>query len=362
MESDDPIEIQNDSDEELAAVTSLLPSLPDVRAAPTDRFSHAVRLLIEKRAQAGWPNEGNSDLAVFVLADYPREIGEKFGGVPFADPTAQCTPLLGRVFLSSLDASHGQFIQLPTEEHEILEWLEDNGLGDRTIITVYRKAKELIVRPTGTAGAANQEYIRDQKPKATIEELDEALQHYHKRQVLTPVGCPEGVWEPKSAQKYVPGPQPEKSIQFDLTRILNSWFRDVVWAEYEDQTNIGRIDVRLLERGATGGLRYWTILELKVIKTFTNAPPGTQASTVSDTSNVDAIAKGVRQAASFQENRDAEHGMLEVYDIRKDKTEDLTERSEVTTALKSYATPPKIDVWPMFGSAEDARKHGYTGV
>ena len=139
--------------------------------------------------------------------------------------------------------------------------------------------------------------------------------------------------------------------------MLSSWFRGVVWAETEDSTNIGRIDVRLLTRRADGGLIYWIILELKVIKSFTNS-----ASKVGDATNVEAIVKGVRQAGAYRANRDAPEGMLEVYDLRQDKSEDLTARQDVSIALATYSPPVRVNVWPVYGGADDARAAGEIGA
>ena len=350
-------EIDGVNDDELAAVAGLMPRLPNVGAARTDRFAQAVRTLVEKRAQTGWPNEAPSDLAVFVLVNHPRKVGEAHGGRPFVDPIAQGTPLLGHMFFSSPDASHGQFIPMPVEEFAFLEWLEDQDLGGCPVVAVYRDAKQMVTRRLGVNDPAWNDAIRDQEPSATLDELMGALRHFHERRVVTPTGRPDGVWKQGAADKYIPGENPEKSIQSLLEFALNFWFRGVVRAESEDSTNIGRIDVRLLTRGADGRLGYWIILELKVIKSFTNS-----GSKVSESSNLEAIVKGVKQAGSYRENRCAEEGMLEIYDLRQDKSEDLTVRDDVSAALNMYCPPPKIDIWPLFGSAEDARNAGYTGA
>ena len=345
------------ADQELVAVAGLVPALPNIRAAHADRFAQAVRSLVEKRAQQGWPNEPTDDMAVFVLVDYPRIVGEMYGGRPFADPTAQCTPLLGHMFFSSSDATHGQFIPIPTEPNAVLEWLDDHKLSDRPIITVYRKEKELLTRRYGLSRPAEIDAIRDHKPSATVQELLGALTLYHRRRVITPTGCPDGVWKRGSAHRYIPGPQPEKSIQSDLAVALEFWFQDTVRVEIEDTTSIGRIDVRLLKGEANAPLAYWAILELKVIKSFTSSA----SSPVSPSVNVKAIVKGVKQTGAYRKNRRAEEGRLEIYDLRKDKSEDLTDREDVVAALAMYSPPPRIDTWPAFGSPEDARNAGYSG-
>ena len=217
-------EVTGVEDQELAAVAGLMPALPNVRASRADRFAQAVRTLVEKRAQKGWPEEGAADVAVFVLVDYPRKEGQAHGGTPFTDPMAQGTPLLGRLFFSSADATHGQFIPIPTDAAAILEWLEDHGLADCPMVAVYRNAKEMVTRRFGIEDLARSDAIRDQEPSATVQELMDALKHYHRSRVVTPTNCPGGIWKPDCADRYIPGPRPEKSIQMDLQVVLNSWF------------------------------------------------------------------------------------------------------------------------------------------
>lgn len=360
MVSESPFQIPGVEDEDLATVARRVPELPNTRAAGADRFAQSVRTLVERRAQANWPDEGPEDLAVFVLVDYPRRVGEAHGGTPFADLMAQGTPLLGRVFFSNADASRGQWVAMPAPANAMPDWLEDEGLGNCPVVTVYRGTKEMAIRRDGVGDSATYDAIRDTEPTASLAELNAALGLFHKRRVLTPA-CP-GVWEDGRAAQYVPGPQPERSIQADLEIALNFWFRGVVRAECEDSTDIGRIDVRLLKKSAELGLAYWVILELKVIKSFTNAAIGVNPSKVSDGTNVEAIVKGVQQAGAYRANREAEEGMLEVYDLRRDKSEDLTERVEVSTAKGMYRPPPRIHVWQAFGTDSDARAAGYTGA
>ena len=55
-------------------------------------------------------------------------------------------------------------------------------------------------------------------------------------------------------------------------------------------------------------------------------------------------------------------GLLEVYDLRTDKTKDLTKRGNVLAAIKRFTPNPEIHVWPVFGRAQDARNAGFSGV
>ena len=344
------------SDDHVAAVAGQTATLPNLHADRPHRFAQGVRALVEKRARQGWPGEGAEDVAIFALVDYPRDAGRSHNGTPFADPAGQSTPLLGHLFFSTPDATHGQFIPMPSEPNAILEWLEDHGFGDCPIVAVYRNAKLMVTRLLGVHDFAQSDSVRDKEPAATLEQLMDALHHYHRCYVVTPGRCPAGLWKPESAHLYIPGPRPERSIQTHLQPVLSSWFQGVVRVETEDTTNIGRLDVRLLTPAPDGRLAYWTILELKVVKSFTHT-----SSHVSDADNIGAIVKGIEQAAAFRANRIAQHGMLEVYDLRKHKSDDLTTHQPVTATRGSFSPPPDVHVWPVYGSAEDARHDRQTG-
>ena len=344
------------SDSHMAAVAAQAPSLPNLHADRSHRFAQEVRALVEARARQQWPGEGNENLCVFVLVDYPREAGRPHNATPFADPAGQNTPLLGRLFFSTPDATHGQFIPLPSDPNSILEWLEDHGFRDRPIVAAYRDTKLIVTRLLGIHDFAQSDPIRDVKPAATLQQLMEALRHYHRVHVVTPLRCPDGLWQQESARLYIPGARPERAIQTQLQTVLTSRFHGVARVEAEDTTNIGRIDVRLLTPTPDGRLAYWAILELKVVKSFTHT-----SSRVADADNIGAIVKGIEQAVAFRANRGAEHGMVEVYDLRKDKSDDLTTSAPVRAKLRSFSPPPDIHVWPVYGSADDARHDHQTG-
>ena len=192
----------------LASMTSsslplraLLPSLPNVRAEAADRFAQAIRALVESRAQDEWPNEGEEDVAVFVMVDRPRQVGEKHGAHPFADLIAKEEPILGRLFLTNRDASGGRFMQMPvTDPNAILEWLDDNDLAGCPLVIAYRKSKTMVTRRAGIGDLARRDPIRDHPPSATLGELLAALEHFHINRLLTPTCCSDGVWEQERAQ------------------------------------------------------------------------------------------------------------------------------------------------------------------
>jgi hypothetical protein len=281
------------------------------------------------------------------------------GGRRVLDLIASQVPLLGKVFFLTRDASNGAFIEFPTDSAEILDWLADRDLGTCAVILVYRTRKLMVSRRSGAKGEAQQDPIRDVRPSASLPELLDALEFFHRRKLLIPSLCPDGVWEPRRAGQYVPGVRPEKCIQNELKGALNFWFRGVVRAETEDSTDIGRIDVRLLKVEEERPLYYWAIVELKVIRSKHNARGRRSASSVTITENVDAIVEGVLQANAYRANRKAEEGLLEVYDLRRDKSYDMFRHRKVLNALAMCNPVPSHNMRPLFGDPSDARSAGY---
>jgi hypothetical protein len=340
----------------------MLPKLPNVRAEDPDRFAQAARALVETRAQAGWPAEGEGEVAAFVLVDRPREFAARFTSDAVMDPIATQEPLLGRLFLMNRDCSSGRSLPLPCAAGNLLDWLSENGLGGRPVAVAYRPTSTMTVRRDGVDDLIRPYKIRDHPPVATVDELLEALNHFHLTGLLTPSCCVSGVWEPKRAADHIPGSQPERSIQDALALSLGMWFQGLVRVGIEDRTTIGRIDVRLLKPSAEGPLAYWAIVELKVIKAFANAAGKAKATAVSRTVNIDAIQKGLRQTWAYQSNRESEEGLLEIFDLRQDKSEDLMADGEVVKLLGELAPVPRYAVRPLFGSSDHARLAGFSGV
>ena len=361
MQHEVPEAISGTNDDDLAAATRQLPKLPDLRAPDPDRFTRSVRALVETRAQAGWCNEGPDDTAVFVLVQHPRRVGETHGAQRFLDPIAKNDPLLGRLFFANPDASSGLVMEMPVSDpNTILEWLSNNELSDCPVVIVYRNAKMIITRRKGIEDLVTIDAIRDHPSDVTPSELSAALQFFHSNHLLTPGICPVGVWNRGKASKYIPGPQPEKSIQAALGIYLNGKFEGVAKAEYEDKIEIGRIDIRLLVAADNDGpLMYWAILELKIIKSFASTEESDHPSEIDRSVNINAIREGIKQASAFQKSRRAVLGSLEIFDLRRNKDDNLLEDQRVVSEKQNVQPIPECRVWPLYGSSKDARDAGY---
>ena len=360
----DATEIKGVADADLAPSVSALPSFPNLRARDPFRFARSVRTLLENRSQAGWSGElSESQVGAFVLVPRPREFRTRFGSEPIADPGATADPILGRVLLLTRDAAGGEVFRMPCASNELLDWLVTEGLGEAPLVIAYRLTATMTVRLSGANGDLSyDDTIRERPPEVTLLELEHALDHFHKTRLLTPRICIEGVWQSGLAKSYVPGPQPERSIQAGLAFALDFWFRGVVKADVEDSTSIGRIDVSLFAATSGGPLAYWAIVELKVVKSYANADTKAQATVISPSANIEAISKGLRQVSAYKSNRGAGLGLLEVYDLRKEKSHDLFQDQKVKLVIVDLTPTPICAIRPLYGSAEDARLAGETGV
>ena len=363
MSRDSSLPVAGADDQLLKSAVGELPALPNTRADDADRFAQSVRALVEGRAQRDWPSERDSDdVAVFILVDRPRETGNRFDAIPIMDPVATDERLLGRLFFMNRDASKGRCIDLPTKSAEVGDWISDNNLGNQPVIIVYRKRLKMATRRSGIEDHAYYDCIRNIKPKATMCDLLKALKSFHCHQ-LTPASCARGIWETNRAAEYVPGPAPEKAVQESLCLALNSWFHDVIKAEIEDRTPIGRIDICLLKRSETEkALVYWIVIELKIIKSFTNAQKGCKPNPINTAHNIGIIVEGLKQVWAYRRDREAEEGLLEIFDLRKDKSGNLLCSPQVMETLQNCNPAPRCNIRPIFGSSQDARNAGCTEI
>ena len=360
----DSIQVEGVDDADLELSLSKLAKLPNPRVKDPERFAGSVRELLEIRAQSGWPGEmTDDDVGAFVLVPRPREFRKRLRSVGITDPDATEDPILGKVLLLTRDGSGGEALKMPCAPNDVVDWLVGQGLGDAPLVLGYRATSTMTVRLSGASGERDRkDPIRDTPPQATLTELETALKHFHKTELLTPSSAIKGIWQPSLAAQYVPGPRPEKSIQEGLLIALNHWFRGVVSVTSEERTNVGRIDVRLIITTVEGKSAYWAIVELKLIKSYRHATTKAEANKVSRTANVDAICKGLRQAWAYQINSRVEFGLLEVYDLREDKEDDLFVDEGVEDVIQDLTPCPSYAMRALYGSADDARQAGESGL
>lgn len=347
----------------IARVVGSAPNLPIISGGESDRFFQEVRALLERRAQDSWKHEDDEcKSAVFVLVDFPRKplSSNEFVLDSVVDLPATNEKVFGKIFFLSFNAGNGTKLDLPVERNGILDWLSDNGLGLNPVVIAHRDTQKLSTRVSAENDEVTWQTIRDKKPALTIDSIKEALSVFHSDKLSTPSSCGTGVWEPKRSAEYVPAKNTEKAIQMRLHYHLSGWFKGIVKVHVEDSIDMGRIDVRLLTPPGSGyGLQYWSIIELKVARSFRTAKKGKKAAVVSKKSVIDEILKGIVQAHEFTSEQEVKEGFLEVYDMRKDKSDDLFSEAKVIEKLDQCTVVVNAKLRPMFGSAEDARNNSF---
>lgn len=356
-----PAEEHFEDDGLLQKLVASATSLPDQSDSETDRFFAGVRNLLEDRAQSGWKGENeDSKYAVFVLVGFPRKPlrNENYDLKRVIDLPVSNESVFGKIFFLAFNAANGTAMDLPAEPNDILDWLTENGLGHCAVAIAYRDTLKISLRDTVGAEESRFKTIREQKPELTIDSLKTALSAFHEEGLVTPTSCGPGVWEPGRSAEYVPAKNTEKAIQQRLRYHLTGWFHGVVKVGMEDAASRGRIDVRLLAPPASGnGLQYWSIVELKVARTFRNAKKGKTPQKVTEKTLIDDLLKGIGQAHDFTEETQVKEGFLEVYDMRQDKTIELLKHEKVTAKLGACRVQVNAALRQMFGSSEEARDH-----
>ena len=350
---------QEYDDDLIASVVTHSTAMPNMSAGIAERFSSEVMKLLETRAQDKWQNENDvTNVAVFVHVEFPR--------VPYSNCPADLSPILdlpvspepvfGKLFFLSNNADNGSMMPLPCDPNSILDWLENAGLSDRPVLIAYGKTQKVSFRPAASGEKVERQDIRDEPPNLTIKSLHDALKSFHQNTLVTPTMSDGTIWEPQRSADYIPAPNTEKAIQRLLKVALQHWFRGIAKVETEDKVPKGRIDVRILMPSTNGhGLTYWSIIELKVARSFQNAPKGKVAKKAPRSKLISEIAKGFGQANEFTADREVKEGFLEIYDMRKDKSDDILNDSKVKTAAEACTVKVNCNLRPMYGSSEEAR-------
>ncbi len=111
--------------------------------------SRRRRAVWSRLARRPWPAESDADVAAFVMVDRPREFAARFASDAIMDPIATQEPLLGRLFLMNRDCSSGRSLPLPCAPGDLLDWLAEQGLGDRPVTVAYRATGKMTVRRDG---------------------------------------------------------------------------------------------------------------------------------------------------------------------------------------------------------------------
>lgn len=259
----------------------------------------------------------------------------------------------GKLVFTAAHGTGGWTVPLPGNSADVaIDLLEEHGFGHLPVAVLYPQARALSCYQDG--GISESAPIRLDLPAqirpVTIKDIFEVLDDIRKNSLLTPQIGPPGFWS--NPTNYEPGPEAERTIQWIVAAQLRSSFRPMI-VDSEQEIALGRIDLVITNPTPTEDVPlHPAVIELKALKSRSNG-----GAAFAPSKNVKAVVKGMRQAKSYREEKQALYSVLGCFDLRRDKTDILSMRLCVM-ARDRYFTDDRVDafVLPIYGTTDDAQE------
>jgi hypothetical protein len=259
------------------------------------------------------------------------------------------TPIGGNFWFVGPLATRGCALKLddwPDDGEVFDSAIENLEIGDVPAVLFENRTGTPQLRhyPAGLAKPEDVSVVALGGERIDIKRVLEVIDNAHSAHLVTPQGSAVvQLW--KDRGKYWPMPDAERKIQFILRVALQSAFPATVIREEQPQTS-GRLDLEI-EESQRGGVVRHALLELKVLRSY-----GSTGRSVSGKENGKAIEEGIRQAASYRDERDTIASALCCFDMRKTCTEEQCFSTVRATAGKRKV---HLRVWHIFASAREHR-------
>ncbi|HEV2598452.1 hypothetical protein [Sphingopyxis sp.] len=259
----------------------------------------------------------------------------------------------GKLVFTAAHGTGGWAIPLPDNSADAaIDLLEANGFGELPIAVIYPEARTLSCYQEGGTSekAPIQLVLPSQIRPVTINDIFEVLEHVRRNGLLTPQVGPPGFWA--NPATYEPGPEAERTIQWIVAMQLSSSFRPIQ-VEPEQQVALGRIDLVMTNPKPTAEVPlHPAVIELKALKSRSNGGAPFAAS-----KNIRAVVKGMRQAKSYREEKEARYSVLGCFDLRQNK-DDILAADLCILARNRYFTDDRVEafVLPLYANTGDAQE------
>ena len=69
---------------------------------------------------------------------------------------------------------------------------------------------------------------------------------------------------------------------------------------------------------------------------------------------------GLMQIHSYKKDRKSDEGLLEVYDLRADKTDDIAAENDIETLRAQCDSTIQVNIRPLYGSDKDYRSSQFS--
>jgi hypothetical protein len=322
-----------------------------------DRFRSAISYLVGKtlaRRDTTHTNQAVPRLAVFLLhpAGAPKEVADLATRVPMLDQGR--TQLEGRVWFVSQVAAHGIWIAPPFQtDDELFRYVTDEiGLGSipAAVYDARHQEPELRIYPEGLDDLDAYEDVHIAFTSVSMEDVFDRITAIYRTQLVTPGAQHRAtrLWSNASLGRVA------TKAEDILGGLLASGLQGAYLTckvRVEQSGPSGRFDIAIEEPvlGVAGTNLLHAILELKVLRQLTQ-----QGRTVSPRTVRTWIEDGVRQAASYRQERNARSTALCCFDMRSDFT---GPQCFAHVAAAAAADQVELRVWHLFSSASAARRH-----
>ncbi len=318
------------------------------------RFVAGIANLIRKRRAnleaMDLPDENG--IAIFLLSPAPGDCGEQFARVPMFDNGL--TSVAGRVWLLSEEVVAGFYLEFDESSDEDAFQLvcDDLNYGDLPAVVLDWRTPVLEVRHYRFGlGRPEDVTITPIEGEVTSEAVKAAIDNACEQCFVTPSAAAPGLTLWADPRRHMPYSSAEHQIQSQLKATLVGSF-PYCRVRHEQPQVSGRTDLEIEVHDAVDKsvVTRYGILELKVLRSYTQ---GGEA--VSDSKARNSVGEGVRQAHSYQQEKNARWAAVCCFDMRKN----VDDQPDCFAHVKAEARQNAINLWRwmLFASASEYRTY-----
>jgi hypothetical protein len=314
-----------------------------------------ARVVTARMRHTDWVNDPKG-IAIFVITDRPRELGEALAGElePIIDNGSH--RLTGRLWVAGPALASAYRLALAAQNTGDAFKEVAARLGDKPTLVFDPNATDLEIRyyPQGVA----QPDVVQKYPMPgltfSLESLDRTLSTFHAENLVSPDATKSENSPWKVSGNYVPRASTEGFLQGWLKSILSVALGRCK-VDFEIPGTEGRCDLVISSRHLTQE-NTWIVhatLELKVLRSVDSG-----SHPIAATVRERAIEDGYLQALAYRNERQAQLGMLCCYDMRKPAH---CNGDMCLQAVKDRASQDGIELrcYRLYGSSADLRKDKY---
>ena len=251
-----------------------------------------------------------------------------------SDSSANREPLLGdgsveingKIWFVNETAQSGRSIEASNiEDGKMFDFVEQLGLGEVPAVVVNPKVTVPVVRvyENGLSNDDQVEPLEILDKEVDILDIQETIDRMCEKQLCTPEAQVTGASMWANAKKCHAASNAEAIAQLQMKTALS--FRlfncDV---RHEQRMRAGRTDIEIVQKRADGTTIIPAEIEIKVLRERNR-----RGRKWSDSYSEKWIRRGVRQAAAYRDDRDAESGILCCFDMRQADRGDINTFSTV---------------------------------